>query len=162
MNPKDFKVLSRSKRHSNAACYKPWIHFWSLKMRGIIKGSKPWGRWRYNTSFIGEYRNAFFISILERIRDSEAAILNHTLILLWDAASAKVSKNVESSWWLPWATRRALNLLIDPSAFIQMLKITLLGTMRFEGIVLISKGEVSIFLDIKDWISFDNEKNFLR
>ena len=47
---------------------------------------------------MGDYKNAFLISILDNSRDSDVAILNKTLILLFKAASANVSKNMESSW----------------------------------------------------------------
>jgi len=46
---------------------------------------------------IGEYRNAVLISTLDNIRDSEAARLKRTLMLLCEAASANVSKKVELS-----------------------------------------------------------------
>ena len=58
---------------------------------------RPVGRRRYKTSLIGEYRNAVLISILDKMSDSDAAMLNNTLILLLDAASANVSKKVDSS-----------------------------------------------------------------
>ena len=61
-------------------------------------GLRPLGRRRYKTSLMGEYKNAVLISILDNSRDSDAEILNKTLMLLFEAASASVSKKAESSW----------------------------------------------------------------
>ena len=69
----------------------------SLTIGGIILGSMPCGRRRYKSYLIGEYKNAAFISTLDKRRDSEAARLKRTLILLFDAASTNVSKKVELS-----------------------------------------------------------------
>ena len=57
---------------------------------------------------------------------SDAARHKRTLI-----GSCKCSKKVEVSWWLPWATRRALYLLTEPSEFMRTSKITLLGIINF-------------------------------
>ena len=95
-----FNVVSRRRRYSKAACLKPWMHLLSLTIGGIILGLMPCGRRRYNSSLIREQK-AIVISIPDKRRDSEAARLKRTLILLLDAASANVSKNVELSWLLP-------------------------------------------------------------
>jgi len=73
------------------------MHLLSLTIEGIILGSRPFGRCKYNSSFIEEYKNAVLISTLDNIRDSEAARLKRTLMLLCETASANVSKKVELS-----------------------------------------------------------------
>ena len=137
------------RRHSKATCLTV----------GIILGSRPCGRRKYNFSLIEEYKNAVLISTLDNNRDSEAARLRRTLMLLCGAASANASKKLELSWWFPWANKRALYLWILPSALKRRSKMTWLGTICDAGIVEISRGEVSkTFWEIKDLISFDKAK----
>jgi len=54
----------------------------------------PYGWCRYNSSLIGECEKAVFISTLDKRRDSEAARFKRTLIILFEAASANVSKKL--------------------------------------------------------------------
>ena len=68
----------------------------SLTNGGITEDDKPGGRFKYNNSLIGEYKNAVFTSILDISRLDDVARLSYTLILRAEAVSAKVLKYVDS------------------------------------------------------------------
>jgi len=74
-------LLSNNKRHSWAACLRPWIHLFNFTREGIILGSKTGGLFTYNSSCRGEYKNAVLMSIVAIWRDSAAAMLRRILML---------------------------------------------------------------------------------
>ena len=95
-----FLNVSKSKRHSWADCLRSLIHLNNFTRGCIIVGSRPGGRFSHNSFCRGKYENASLMSIMVIWRDSAAAILKRSLILRLEAVSAKVSKNVVSSWKL--------------------------------------------------------------
>ena len=74
-----FNIVSRRSRNSKVAWFKLYKHLSNLIIGGIIEESKARGHCKYKISLISEYKWSILMTILNMIKDSEAAILDNEM-----------------------------------------------------------------------------------